>query len=155
MKTIGEQAKEFREAKGWNSTRMAKEVGTSRQNIESLELRGNRKPHYIVDLARVMGTTVDGLMMGAQSGVTPPEYKPNQPLAHMQQAPAAINGVASLEQSLNGLAAYLMHADATTRTAAGALLAALAQQPDHPAVMASLTTLLAPAAFTQREQKRA
>ena len=73
----------------------------------------------------------------------------------MQQAPAAINGVASLEQSLNGLAAYLMHADATTRTAAGALLAALAQQPDHPAVMASLTTLLAPAAFTQREQKRA
>lgn len=65
MKTIGEQAKEFRLSKGWNTTRMGKEVGTSRQNIEKLEEVGNRKPSYIVSLARVMGVTVDDLMRGA------------------------------------------------------------------------------------------
>lgn len=62
MKTIGEKAKEFRLSKGWNTTRMGKEVGTSRQNIEKLEEVGNRKPSYILSLARVMGVTVDDLM---------------------------------------------------------------------------------------------
>jgi len=65
MKNIGEQAKAFRESKGWNTTKMAKEVGTSRQSIENLEAKGNRKPHYIIGLARVMGVTVDALLKGA------------------------------------------------------------------------------------------
>lgn len=51
MKTIGDRAREFRESKQWNTTRMAKEVGTSRQNIESLEAAGDRTPRYIKDLA--------------------------------------------------------------------------------------------------------
>lgn len=62
MKTIGERVKEFRESKEWNTSRMAKEVGTSRQNIESLEAVGNRKPHYIKSLAKAMGVTVDDLL---------------------------------------------------------------------------------------------
>ena len=65
MKSIGERAKEFREAKGWNTTEMAKAVGTSRQNIESLDAVGDRKPRYVKDLAKVMGCTVDELY-GAQ-----------------------------------------------------------------------------------------
>ncbi len=62
MKTIGELAKDFRLAKGWTTTRMGKEVGTSRQSIENLEAAGDRQPRYIKDLASVMGTTVDKLM---------------------------------------------------------------------------------------------
>lgn len=67
MKTIGQQAQQYRVFRGWNSTRMAKEVGTSRQNIESLEKVGARTPHYISDLARVMKTSVDVLMRGEYS----------------------------------------------------------------------------------------
>lgn len=62
MKTVGEQAKEFRLAKGWTATRMAKEVKTSRQNIEHLEARGGITPKYIAGLARVMGKSVDALL---------------------------------------------------------------------------------------------
>jgi len=70
MKTIGEKVKEFRESKGWNTTRMAKEVGTYRQSIENLEAKGDRKPRYIIDLARVMGMTVDDLMGAATATAT-------------------------------------------------------------------------------------
>lgn len=71
MKTLGEQAKAFRESKGWNSTRMAKEVKTSRQNIESLELEGNRIPKYIGDLAVAMGRSVDDMLVEAE--LAPPQ----------------------------------------------------------------------------------
>jgi DNA-binding XRE family transcriptional regulator len=64
-KTLGQQAREFREARGWNTTQMGKELGTSRQNIESLEKEGNRIPKYIGDLAFVMGTTVDEMLLKA------------------------------------------------------------------------------------------
>lgn len=55
MKTLGQQAKEFRERKKWNTRQMADHVGTSRQNIESLELKGNRVPTaYFGKLASAM-----------------------------------------------------------------------------------------------------
>jgi DNA-binding XRE family transcriptional regulator len=75
MKTLGEQAKEFRTGKGWNSTQMAKAVGTSRQNIESLEDHGNRIPKYIADLAAVMETTVDDMLQLAHLGPTVPRRR--------------------------------------------------------------------------------
>jgi len=68
MKTIGEKVKEFRESKGWNAARMAKEVGTYRQSIENLEAKGDRKPRYIVDLARV--TTATATVTLPSLGVT-------------------------------------------------------------------------------------
>lgn len=42
MKSIGEQAKDFRLAKKWNTTLMAREVGTTRQSIENLDRRVGR-----------------------------------------------------------------------------------------------------------------
>ena len=75
MKTIGEQAKEFRLARGWSTTRMAKEVGTSRQNIESLESTGDRQPQYLVRLSVVMGASVDDLLHGRFT-TTPSEEHP-------------------------------------------------------------------------------
>lgn len=82
MKTLGEQLKAFREKKGWNTTQMAKAVGTSRQNIESLEAHGNRIPKYLGALASVMGRQVDDLLMTA--GLAPRTAV--LPSAHVQQA---------------------------------------------------------------------
>lgn len=72
MQSIGELAKEFRKARGWSYTRMAQEVAkhgdnnVSRQAITQLEAAGARKPHYIAALAKVMGTTTDHLLSGAE-----------------------------------------------------------------------------------------
>lgn len=68
-KTLGEQVRAFREARGWNSKQMADAVGTSRQNIESLEQHGNRIPKYIGALATVMGRQLDDILK--QAGLAP------------------------------------------------------------------------------------
>lgn len=71
MKSIGEQAREFRQSKGWSYAQMAREVqkhfktGTvSRQKITQLEEKGDRRPHYIGALAKTMGTTIEALESG-------------------------------------------------------------------------------------------
>lgn len=65
MKTIGDQVKAFREELSWNTTQMAKAVGTSRQNIESLEASGNRIPKYLGALAATMRRPVDDILREA------------------------------------------------------------------------------------------
>jgi transcriptional regulator with XRE-family HTH domain len=72
-KTLGEQAKTFREAKGWKTAQMAAELeGVSRQSIENLEASGNRLPKYIGDLAHLMGVTVDEMLAEAGMFTKPP-----------------------------------------------------------------------------------
>lgn len=73
MKNIGERAKDYRESRGWNTSEMARAVGTSRQNIESLEAAGDRKPRYIAALARVMGVSTDDLLSSTHqaTSITP------------------------------------------------------------------------------------
>ena len=81
MKTIGEQAQEFRLGMGWSPQEMAAAVSrhhpdgkVSRQVIEQLEKASRRRPRYITALAKVMGTTVEALEAGAFSfGATPIE----------------------------------------------------------------------------------
>lgn len=78
MNNLGKRVREFRLApeRNWTTTRMAEEVGTSRQNIENLEKRGFGQPRYIAELARVMGTSVDDLLHGADEGGSPPMATP-------------------------------------------------------------------------------
>lgn len=64
---------------------MAAACGTSRQNIEALEKKGNRTPHYIKELAAVMGVTVDDLMHGRY----PDDLQPMQE-ATQQSPPTTI-----------------------------------------------------------------
>lgn len=71
MKTIGEQAMEYRLSKGWTTVEMAREVSkyhpdgpVSRQVLEQLEKTGARRPRYLAALAKVMGTTVECLESG-------------------------------------------------------------------------------------------
>jgi transcriptional regulator with XRE-family HTH domain len=140
MKTIGEQAKEFREAKGWNTSRMAKEVGTSRQSIENLEAAGDRTPRYIKELARVMGTTVDALMAGPS---------PHQ----LATVPPQIGGqAATLAQTLESLRGYLLASD--NHDAVSGLLAKLAQNPEDVRTVAAILAML-DAPFAQQVRKAA
>lgn len=74
MKTIGDQAREFRTGKGWTTQEMAAAVSkhhldgpVSRQVIEQLEKTGARRPRYIAALAKTMGTTVEALERGSYS----------------------------------------------------------------------------------------
>jgi len=85
MKTIGEQAKEFREAQGWSYTRMAQEVTkrqgspVSRQLITQLEEKGDRRPHYLIALAQVMGVSIDALLTGNSPAPVPAKFEDLQP----------------------------------------------------------------------------
>lgn len=65
MRTLGDQAKDFRLARDWNTTQMGEAVETSRQNIEALEAHGNRIPKYIGRLSRLLGVTVDDMLVEA------------------------------------------------------------------------------------------
>jgi transcriptional regulator with XRE-family HTH domain len=77
MKSIGDQVRDFRIAKGWKPAEMAAAVGgrVRRQHIEQLEAAGNRIPKYLGQLALAMDTTADAML--AQAGLvstapTPP-----------------------------------------------------------------------------------
>lgn len=142
MKTIGEQAKEFRLSKGWNTTRMAQEVGTSRQNIESLEAVGNRQPKYISNLAKVMNRTVDELVNGSpvtQATVDGPSVpSPQQQFLERR----AIPRVVSIESAVESIANHLSSIDGYNVSTVSLLLSTLANDPDmHPVVAAGLKSL--------------
>lgn len=140
MKTVGEQAQEFRLNRGWNSTRMAKEVGTSRQNIESMEDNPGRTPRYITKLAKTMCVTVDDLLNGRYDAKTTPrpEQKQSgdtsthtygiapQPV-QAGSADDATEGVASLVMKLG---AALGATDPITRAQTGPILEQLHKTPE-------------------------
>lgn len=93
MKSIGEQAKEFRERKGWNYTEMAAEVQkhfrdgqVNRQKITQLEQAGARRPQYLGALAKAMGTTVEELEAGRWKPA--PESAPPPEPSNVADAPA-------------------------------------------------------------------
>lgn len=107
MKSIGEQAREFRESKDWNYTEMAKEVqkhyaeGTvNRQKIKQLEDAGDRQPQYFAALAKAMGTTMEVLKAGAWSA----RVDADQPSSGQVQGQSRVN----LKDTLghNGLAEH-------------------------------------------------
>ena len=85
MDKLGERVRKFREhpSRNWNTARLAREVGTTRQSVENLEAGAVGMPKYLAKLAQVMGTTVDDLL-SARQGATPlaarevsPAYRPD------------------------------------------------------------------------------
>jgi len=81
MKSIGDQAKAFRQWMGWNYTELAREVQkhfkegvVNRQKITQLEEAGSRRPQYLAALAKAMGTTVEVL----EAGLWSPPDEPSQ-----------------------------------------------------------------------------
>jgi transcriptional regulator with XRE-family HTH domain len=81
MRSIGKQARDFRLGKEWSTAEMAKAIGgkVKRQHIEQLEKAGNRRPHYLGDLARVLGVTVDQMMVEAGLMAELPKLPPAPP----------------------------------------------------------------------------
>lgn len=147
MKTIGEQAKAFREARGWSPKEMAAACKTSRQNIETLEAKGARTPRYIKELARVMGTTVDVLMEGRyEMGAA--EAQATRP-AILEAAPSADKVTRAIEV----LAAALQPMDKATRSAIAASFSLLAAEPDQlQNVVATVRKLLPARALARTSQ---
>lgn len=98
MKTLGDQVRDFRKRKGWKTADLAARVGTSRQNIESLEAKGNRIPKYLGALAAVMGTTADDMLRTA--GLAP---RPAASLAEAIKAEAQQDPYELIERGLRAL----------------------------------------------------
>lgn len=97
MRTLGEQVRAYRQDKGWNAGQMADAVGTSRQNIESLEAHGNRIPKYLGALAVVMGRPVDAML--AEAGLAP-RFAANMAVA-TAPAPGPISALAKRGQEVS------------------------------------------------------
>jgi len=74
------------------------------------------------------------------------------PLAQIEPAQGAINGVAPFGQTLQGLAYHLANVDASKREAAIGVMTALMRNPDDLALLSALTTLLVPAAFVYKDR---
>lgn len=141
MRTIGEQAKAFRDSRGWTPKQMAAACKTSRQNIETLESVGDRIPKYIKELAKVMGTTVDVLMEGRyRVGDVPIVEAAPLPASQAQRTQPEPDQVMA---ALRVLAESLGAADKVTRSAVAPMLSILALEPDQVEnVIATLGKLL-------------
>lgn len=132
MRTIGEQAKEFREARKWSVKEMAAACKTSRQNIETLEAKGNRTPRYIKQLAHVMGTTIDVLMEGRYRL----EDAGGSEIKHVEAAKPTSSDEASnhpddVIHAIEVIARLLSTTDKVTRSAIASSFSLLATEPDQ------------------------
>jgi transcriptional regulator with XRE-family HTH domain len=72
MSEIGNSLKNWRIGQKLSTRKLAKMVGTTRQSIENLEKGDVKRPDYIVELARVMGCTVEDLSRGRVRPQRPP-----------------------------------------------------------------------------------
>ena len=143
MRTIGEQAKAFRESRDWTVKEMAAACKTSRQNIETLEAKGARTPRYIKELAKVMGTTVDVLMEGRYRVGSAPIIEAPAPAPTPTQQPRAEAG--EVMSAVMTLAGALSKLDKPTREGVAGMLAMLAKEPEqNEYTLAALGRLLTP-----------
>lgn len=138
MKSLGKKAQEFRLAKGWNTTQMAKAVGTSRQNIENLELKEVGQPRYLKKLAAVMGSSADELL-GQVISATPAEAGAMGGTASIR---ITASGTLTAAQGVEAIAdALSLMTDAQREVMAGKL-ASLARAPDSPTLKKSISESL-------------
>jgi transcriptional regulator with XRE-family HTH domain len=151
MKTIGEQAKAFREARGWSVKEMAAACGTSRQNIETLEAKGDRTPRYIKELARVMGTKVDVLMEGRYRVGDAPIVE--APTLTAPQAEETRLEPDELLGSLRVLAKSVSSVDKATRSAVSHLVSMLIQEPEQLTNITSAIEKLLPSTNLARHSQ--
>jgi transcriptional regulator with XRE-family HTH domain len=142
MKTIGDQAKAFRLARGWSTKQMAAACKTSRQNIETLESKGDRVPRYIKELAHVMGTTVDVLMEGRyRASSAAVEATPTLSPAMVERASHEPDEIA---RALRVLAKAVAGVDKPTQVALERLFAMLLAEPDQHVNIAHAVCKLMP-----------
>ncbi len=80
------------------------------------------------------------------------DFVQNNPLAVINQAQTAINVVASLDQSLDGLIAHLGKVSPAKRAAIGGLLAVLAADPEDPQTRDALAAMLKPSGFVETQK---
>lgn len=67
---IGQRIATAREAKGWNQSELARELGVSPQSVQHWEKGGGVKHARLTTLAQTLGVTLEQLMFGDDSRVT-------------------------------------------------------------------------------------
>ena len=139
MKSLGKKAQEFRIAKGWNTTQMAKAVGTSRQNIENLESKEVGQPRYLKKLAAVMGSSADELL-GQVFATTPAEANAMGGTASIRLS--ATGSVQGVDTSVETIAQALIKMSEAQRELMAGKLASLARAPDSPTLKKSISESL-------------
>lgn len=125
----------------------------------------NLKAETAIKAANLYGVSLEwltsgkGEMLPTQSGATPPDYKPNQPLAPVEPARAAININANRRMKPTSqdvvaeLGALLAGVEPGRMGSVIAALTDLARSPTDEVLRDSLARLMAPAAFTLPNQR--
>ena len=159
--TYSARIKAFRESRKLTHQQFADAVGVSRGSIQQWE-NGATAPKRVNQpaVAKFMGISVSELMAdGHQSGVIPPDYKQNNPLAGESIPSGAINinvnrqAPQSAHDVATALVGLMARVEPGHRDAVASLLSSLARNPADPLLTEMLVKILDPAAFTQPEQR--
>ncbi len=163
----GSRLKTARNHAGLTQVALSKKTGIPQSTISTAEREGNGSGETPV-YAQACG--VDALWLATGQGemlptaititatlpgLTMRSAIENQPLAPVQQAQEAINGVASLNVALNSLTTYLAQVEPGRRESVATLMASLVRTPDDDGLRAALTALLTPSGFAETQRKAA
>ncbi|MGF6431474.1 helix-turn-helix domain-containing protein [Bradyrhizobium elkanii] len=71
-KEIGARVRQAREAKGWTQARLAREIHTTQQTIEKIELGKVRRTSFLIDIYEALGIQTDAeVLVSTRSSVGP------------------------------------------------------------------------------------
>lgn len=148
---LGKTVKSLRLARGWTLKDLSKRSGVPVGTIGALEVRDSVRSEYALQLAQGLEVSLDSILL-ASGDISSVFSQQNYPLAPIQQAQTAINGVVSLDQGLDSLIAHLEQVSPAKRAAVSGLMAALAADPEDPQTRAALAAMLTPAAFVEPQK---
>ncbi len=152
---LGKNVKTLREARGWTLKDLSKRSGVPVGTIGALEVRDSVRSEYAAKLAKGFGIPLEDLLPATVTATITGQLPPltasvsiqNNPPAPVNTAPAAINGIARLDCSIDCLAAYLAEVDPSKRAAVTATMAAVIADPSDINMREALVKMLTPAAF--------
>lgn len=155
-RSLGDQVALYMADRGLNSRAMARLVGTSRQNIEGVTLRGRVPRAYLPRLAAAMGTSVDDLLAGVGypskehsgsvtfSSTVGQDVAENANATQQQPIPTEMSYSSdNLQSSILLLGSLLGQLDQRSRRIIGELLKDLAETPDEAEDIANKASVLA------------
>lgn len=152
MKTIAERLKAAREWKGWKQAQLAVAADVSTGTIGNIEAGIRQSKGSIPQIAAALGVDYQWLANG-KGEMLPAPSAPNQPLAPVTYAQAAINNVSSLDVTLRSLSVHLAQVEPGRRESVVTLMASLVRTPDDDGLRAALTALLTPSGFAETPRK--
>lgn len=140
MKTKGQIVREWRERMKWTTTQLAREVGTSRQNIENLEADNVDQPRYLSALAKVMGYLSTDDLLALHAPPEPPGVRPSP--AGIGRALQMMLDAGKPLAAVERLSAWMQPHSQTRREIIGDLLQKLARDPGNQELIEEIAAQL-------------